>query len=97
MLKFFINLFCCLFITFSALGQQKTPPKQKTKAKETTKKTSDSEPPIVYKTPYGFRFGVDISRPIIAALDETFSWLELVAAYRIKNKLYLAAEFGFVT
>lgn len=50
---------------------------------------------IVYKTAYGLRLGVDISKPIKAQFDGVYSGFEIVGDYRIKKNLYLAAEIGF--
>lgn len=47
------------------------------------------------KAKYGLRFGVDISRPIIAALDSTKVGIEFVADYRISRRVFIAAEFGY--
>lgn len=47
-----------------------------------------------FKTPYGLRIGIDISKPIIGAIDKGYSGLELVADYRITKNFYIAAEFG---
>lgn len=50
---------------------------------------------IVYKTPYGLRLGVDISKPIKAMFDDTYKGFELVGDYRLTKNFYLAAEIGF--
>jgi hypothetical protein len=50
---------------------------------------------LVYKTNYGLRLGIDISRPIIALADDTYSGYEILGDYRIKKNLYLAAEVGY--
>ncbi len=49
---------------------------------------------IVYKTPYGLRLGIDLSKPIKGSLDDRYQGLEFVADYRINKTWYLAAEFG---
>lgn len=51
---------------------------------------------ILYKTAYGFRFGLDISKPIISSIDNNFKGIEFVADYRYKKNLYLASELGYV-
>ena len=48
----------------------------------------------IYKTTYGLRLGVDISKPIIGMLNSSSSGIEFVADYRIKKNWYIAAEFG---
>ena len=51
---------------------------------------------IIYKSPYGLRLGIDISKPIKASVDGAYNnGFEIVADYRIKKKLFLAAELGF--
>ena len=50
---------------------------------------------IVYKTAYGIRLGIDISKPILGAIDSDYTGFEIVGDYRIKKNLYLAAEIGF--
>ena len=48
----------------------------------------------IYKTPYGLRLGIDISKPVIGMLNSGSSGIEFVADYRIKKNWYIAAEFG---
>ncbi|WP_445382424.1 DUF6048 family protein [Robiginitalea sp. IMCC43444] len=43
---------------------------------------------------YGLRVGIDLSRPLIATLNEDYSGIELVGDYRLSYKFYLAAELG---
>lgn len=47
-----------------------------------------------YKSAYGLRIGIDISKPIMGILDSNSSGIEFVADYRIAKNWYLAAEFG---
>ena len=78
-LKYFIKI--CFFIIFvSASAQQ----------------SNDSIPKdsIVYKTNYGLRLGIDISKPIRSLLQDYNSGLEIVGDYRISKKWYVAAELG---
>ncbi len=49
---------------------------------------------ITYKTPYGLRLGVDISKPILNFFDSNYSGLEFVADYRISKDWYIAGELG---
>ena len=44
--------------------------------------------------PYGLRVGIDISRPLITLLNEDYTGIELVGDFRIRDRLYLAAEIG---
>lgn len=84
MFKYFISIFLFLFVV--DLFSQEQP-------KDSTTVTQDS---IVYKTPYGIRLGLDISKPIKASVDGDYNnGLEIVADYRIKKRLFLAAELGY--
>ena len=44
--------------------------------------------------PYGIRFGIDLSRPVITFLNDRYTGFEVVGDYRLTNKLHLAAELG---
>lgn len=46
---------------------------------------------------YGIRFGIDLSRPLISALNEDYSGFEIVGDFRISQNLYLATELGTVS
>ena len=50
---------------------------------------------IIYKTNYGLRVGIDISKPIKAQFRGGYSGFEIVGDYRIKKNLYIAAEVGY--
>ena len=47
-----------------------------------------------YKTTYGLRLGIDISKPIMRMLNSSNEGIEFVADYRIKKNWYIEAEFG---
>lgn len=49
---------------------------------------------VIYEQPYGLRFGIDLSRPLLTFLNENYTGLEFVGDYRLTYKLYLAAELG---
>ncbi len=49
---------------------------------------------VVYKQPYGIRFGIDLSRPVLSYFNEDYKGLEFMGDYRLTQNLYLAAEFG---
>ena len=49
---------------------------------------------ITYKTNYGLRVGIDLSKPIRSLLQNYTSGLEIVGDYRISKNWYLAAEIG---
>lgn len=53
--------------------------------------TTDS---ITYKLKYGLRVGGDIGKLIRSFLDDEYSGFEVIADYRLKNKLYIAGELG---
>lgn len=77
--KFFISLL--FFFAIAEVSQ----------AQENNETEKDT---IVYKTNYGLRLGVDLSKPLRAMLQDNYSGLEFVADYRISKKWYIAAEFG---
>jgi hypothetical protein len=81
-LRFFISicLLLCFVGGFSQEGQEGKPEVE-----------NDS---VVYKTNYGLRVGLDISKPIRAGIQDFYSGFELVADYRLSKKWYLATEFG---
>ena len=81
MYKYIIS-FCLLFVYTNGFTQKKEVPN--------TKKDT-----ITYKTGYGLRIGVDISRPVLSTVDKSYSGLELVGDYRISKKWYLATELGY--
>ena len=83
MYKYFISI-CFLFIFVDGFSQE-----QITDIKETKK---DS---ITYKSSYGFRLGIDISKPILAQFNDSYSGLEIVGDYRLSKNFYAAAEIGF--
>ncbi|WP_165730141.1 DUF6048 family protein [Polaribacter sp. 20A6] len=84
MYKYFISI-CFLFVFVNGQSQE-----QKKDTLINAKKDS-----IVYKSKYGLRVGVDISNPILAQFNSSYSGLEIVGDYRIKKNLYLAAEVGY--
>ena len=50
---------------------------------------------IVYKLKYGLRVGGDIGKLVRSFIDDEYSGFEIIADYRLKNKLYIAGEIGF--
>jgi hypothetical protein len=81
MYKYFISLFVLLSAS-SLFAQQ--PLNTKVEKKDS----------VAYKTSYGLRLGVDISKPIKAIFDNTYKGFEIVGDYRISKNLYIAAEIG---
>ena len=79
--KFITSL--CFFFVFVNLYAQKE--KQPTKIKDT----------IVYKTGFGLRIGIDVSKPFVSIFDKSYSGLELVGDYRITKRWYIATELGY--
>ncbi len=55
---------------------------------------SQAKDTLTYKSPYGLRIGIDISKPILGMIDSNSSGIEFVADYRISKNLYIAAELG---
>ena len=47
------------------------------------------------KLKYGLRVGGDIGKLIRTSLDDDYSGFEIMADYRIKEKMYVAGEIGF--
>ncbi|MCO5723765.1 DUF6048 family protein [Robiginitalea marina] len=43
---------------------------------------------------YGLRVGVDLSRPLISALNDQYQGIEITGDFRIGQRLFLAAELG---
>ncbi|MCL7763092.1 DUF6048 family protein [Polaribacter sp. Z014] len=84
MYKYFISI-CFLFVFVNGQSQE-----QKKDTLIDAKKDS-----IIYKSNYGLRLGVDLSKPILAQFNNTYSGLEIVGDYRIKKNLYIAAEVGY--
>ena len=83
MYKYFISL-CLLFTVVDGFSQEQKEEQLLTKENDT----------IIYKTNYGLRLGLDISKPILAAFNTNYSGLEITGDYRIKKNVYLAAEVG---
>ena len=81
MLKYFISIFF-FFVFVDGFSQKK-------ENKELEKDT------IVYKSRYGIRLGIDISKPILSSLSGSYSGFEIVGDYRITKRLFVAAELGF--
>jgi hypothetical protein len=93
-LKYIIS--CCFILcTSSITGQKKDKPPKKEKP-EVLVKTATIKPDsiVVYKKNYGLRVGVDLVKPILTAVKGNYTGFEIVADYRVKKNLYLAAEVG---
>ncbi|PZR03145.1 MAG: hypothetical protein DI539_26660 [Flavobacterium psychrophilum] len=73
-----------LLVTLSGFAQNK-------KVADTIAKT---EP--VKNEKYGIRVGADLYRPARSFYEDGFTGLEVVADYRLSNKMYAAAEAGTV-
>ncbi len=83
MYKYFIS-FCFVFVFVNGFSQQNT----------TKEKSEEKKDTVVYKTGYGLRLGIDISKPVLAIVDKSYSGFELVGDYRVSKKWYVAAELG---
>jgi hypothetical protein len=84
MYKYIISI-CFLFVFVDGFSQEQ-------KKDSLIASKTDS---ISYKTNYGLRLGIDISKPILTQFSGTYSGLEIVGDYRIKKNLYIAAEVGY--
>ena len=82
MFKYFISVFMFM-VVFKIHSQEKN-----------IENIDNSKDSIVYKSSYGLRIGLDISKPILGVIDSDYNGIEIVADYRIKKNLYLAAEIG---
>lgn len=83
MYKYFISV-CFVFVFINSYSQQNT----------TKKESEEKKDSIVYKTGYGLRLGIDVSKPVLGIVDKSYSGLELVGDYRLSKKWYVAAELG---
>ena len=84
MFKYFINFFL-FFMVVDAFSHEQP--------KDSLANLNDS---IVYKSPYGIRLGLDISKPILVSVDGNYNnGFEIVGDYRISKRLFLAAELGY--
>jgi hypothetical protein len=83
MYKYIISI-CLLFVFVDGFSQEQK--------KDTIMESKTDS--IVYKTNYGLRLGIDISRPIKSNFDSSYSGFEIVGDYRLKKNLYIAAEIG---
>ncbi|QNM86521.1 hypothetical protein H9W90_05225 [Polaribacter pectinis] len=83
MYKYFISI-CLFFVFVNGFSQDK----------KTTKNNTEKDT-IIYKSKYGLRLGVDISKPIKSNIDGAYSGFELVGDYRISKRFYVAAELGY--
>ena len=84
MFKYFIS-FCFIFLAAKSFCQE-------TQQDKVPEKKTDT---IVYKTNYGLRLGIDISRPIKAAVSSSYTGLEITGEYRIRKNVYIATELGY--
>ena len=84
MYKYFISI-CLLFVFAENYSQEQKKDSIIYQEKDT----------VIYKTNYGLRLGMDLSRPLFSSLYSNYNGLEIVADYRIKKNVYIAAEIGF--
>lgn len=93
MLKYFISI-CILLLGFISFAQE-TFPTELDSVTQNKIKAELAKDTMRYKSPYGFRLGADISKPIIKAFNEDYTGFELVGDYRVRKNLYIAAELGY--
>ena len=84
MFKYFISI-CLLFVFAENFSQEQKKDSIISQEKDT----------VIFKTNYGLRLGMDISRPLFSSLYSDYNGIEIVADYRIKKNVYIAAEIGF--
>ena len=82
MSRFFISTSFFLGMFLTGISQESKP--IDLQPKDTTVKTQR----------YGIRVGIDLSRPVRTFLDDNYQGFELVGDYRLRQRLYLAAELG---
>jgi len=73
-LKYFIS-FCLCFVLVDSFSQQKPPHPQKEEVKPKETKPKTKKDTIVYKTGYGLRVGLDITKPIRPFFDKSYKGL----------------------
>lgn len=77
-LIFFISFLGTVALSFSQDKAEETP-------------LTDS---IQHFQKYGLRIGLDLSKPVRTFLDDKYQGFEIMADYRISQKLFIAAELG---
>lgn len=80
-LKFIISIVIGLIFT-NGFSQKQATSKQK---KDT----------VIYKTGYGLRLGIDISKLALPIIDKSYKGLEIVGDYRVSKNWYVATELGY--
>jgi len=93
MLKYIISI-CLCFVLVDTFSQKPPPPKEERTA-PSEKKPLVNKDTVVYKTGYGIRLGIDLSKPALGLVDKSYSGLELVGDYRISKNWYIATELGY--
>ncbi|MGB1041788.1 MAG: DUF6048 family protein [Tenacibaculum sp.] len=81
MYKYIISI-CLALVSLNGFSQKQQ--------KEDNKKDT-----VTYKSGYGLRIGIDISKPVFAIFDKSYSGLELVGDYRVSKNWYAATELGY--
>lgn len=84
MSKYITNILFLLVFT-SSFAQKLTNTTSSSSKKDTTS----------YKTAYGLRLGLDLSKPGLSIIDKSYSGLEIVGDYRISKSWYVATELGY--
>jgi len=85
MYKYFIS-FCLIFVLVDGFAQQKRESPLDKNVKNDT---------VVYKSAYGIRVVLDISKPAIQLIQGGNQSFEIVGDYRISHRFYIATELGF--
>ena len=82
MLRYFISFFT--FLVFLP-GFSQNQPNDVTQEQDSTR----------YKQRYGLRIGLDVFAPVYSMFDPNFQGFEIVADYRITNRIWAAGEWGY--
>ncbi|WP_233898960.1 DUF6048 family protein [Tenacibaculum piscium] len=89
---------CFLFFSLNSFSQKTSQKRLKANTEiinNQKNKDENKTDSISYKTGYGLRLGIDISKPALAIFDKSYSGLELVGDYRIYKNWYIATEIGY--
>lgn len=98
MFKYFISCICIFLGVQGLFAQKKGVDNIVNKAEvvETVATVKDSISPFYNPKTYGLRIGFDLIKPVYMFTKDYFSGVEIVADYRVKSNLFVAAEMGYV-
>lgn len=87
MLKYFISLICFFLFTRTSYSQEK---------KKVIEVEKESVSKFYNPKTYGLRLGIDVLKPILSYTRNNFNGVEIIADYRLKTQIYVAAEAGYM-